>query len=325
MNILVVDVAASVSGALTVLKEYYQKAIHDGNNRYFFCVSVVPLDNSENVTVLSYPWVKKSWLHRLYFDCIYVQKIIKKYKIDRILSLQNLTVPFCELHQTVYLHQSLPFSGHRFSIVREPKLWVYQNIIGRMIFRSLKKADEIIVQTEWMKDVVIKVLSVPAHKIMVVPPKVEFPERKQFNMKNFHKRFFYPATGLIYKNHIVIFKAVELLNEKGINDFKVVLTLTEDTMPKNCRGLYKKLKDNFELKGLLKYEQVVNEYCESVLLFPSFVETFGLPLLEAKILSGPVIASNEKFSHEILDGYEKGDFFSWDAPQELAALMEIYL
>ena len=50
-------------------------------------------------------------------------------------------------------------------------------------------------------------------------------------------------------------------------------------------------------------------YAHSVLLFPSYVESFGLPLLEARLTGTYVIASNCPFSREILDGYEKALFF----------------
>ena len=51
MNILVLDVAASESGALTILKEYYEKAKQDTENHYIFCVSTTELESINNVDV----------------------------------------------------------------------------------------------------------------------------------------------------------------------------------------------------------------------------------------------------------------------------------
>ena len=55
-----------------------------------------------------------------------------------------------------------------------------------------------------------------------------------------------------------------------------------------------------------------------ITLFPSYIETFGLPLLEAKELNGIVLASDRPFSHEILDGYDKAIFIEWNNPDAWA-------
>ncbi|HOA81141.1 MAG TPA: glycosyltransferase, partial [Defluviitaleaceae bacterium] len=78
--------------------------------------------------------------------------MVKKYKPDKVLSLQNTIIPKVKkAKQEVYIHQSLPFVEYKFRFKENTGLWIYQNIIGRMIIRSIKKADHVIVQTEWMK------------------------------------------------------------------------------------------------------------------------------------------------------------------------------
>ena len=62
-RILVVDVAAHEGGALTILQQYYQTALNDTDNEYVFCVSLPELSGNDHVTVLRFPWVKRSWLH----------------------------------------------------------------------------------------------------------------------------------------------------------------------------------------------------------------------------------------------------------------------
>ena len=61
--------------------------------------------------------------------------------------------------------------------------------------------------------------------------------------------------------------------------------------------------------GQMPREKIFELYTKSVLLFPSFVESFGLPLLEGKLSGTYVLASNCPFSREILNGYEKARFF----------------
>ena len=66
-KILIFNVAAQDGGALTVLNYYYEKAIKNYENEYVFILSNVLLNSTENVKVLNYGWIKKSWIHRIFF------------------------------------------------------------------------------------------------------------------------------------------------------------------------------------------------------------------------------------------------------------------
>jgi hypothetical protein len=156
MKIMVFDVPAEVGGALTILNQYYQTALQDQQNQWYFIVSTPKLLEQKNVHVMNYPWVKKSWFHRLYFDYFISSKLIKEFRIDEVLSLQNTIIPFTKKKQILYLHQPLPFVETRFKFMENFKFWMYQNVISRMIFRSIRKADQVIVQTKWMIEAAVQ-------------------------------------------------------------------------------------------------------------------------------------------------------------------------
>ena len=124
MNILVMDVAADSGGALSILMDFYDfvKENKDGNLNWYFAVSTPELKDCENIKVLRYPEVKKSWLNRLCFDHFAAPKIIKKFEIDKVFSLQNLIVPHTQIEQILYLHQPLPFVEKKFSFNKEELL-----------------------------------------------------------------------------------------------------------------------------------------------------------------------------------------------------------
>lgn len=67
MKIMVFDVPAETGGALTILKQYHEAAIKDKENEWYFVISTPNLIESSNVRILRFPWVKKSWVHRMYF------------------------------------------------------------------------------------------------------------------------------------------------------------------------------------------------------------------------------------------------------------------
>lgn len=328
MRIMVFDVPAESGGALTILNQYYDAAIKDKENEWIFVVSISELKETDNVKVLNYPWIKKSWFHRLYFDNLVSNKIVDKYKVDEILSLQNVIVPKVKVKQTLYLHQPLPFVEKRYGLTEDFKFWLYQNVISKMIFKSIQEADKVIVQTKWIRDAAIKKANVKKEKFILKQPELNVSVKKLYTPdKNSKSLFFYPASGLIYKNHEVIVNACKLLKDKGISNYKVIFTLKGDEN-KHIKRLKQIILDEklpIEFIGSVGIETVYEYYSKSTLIFPSYIETFGLPMLEAKIHESPIIASDCAFSREILDGYEKVQFFNPFNFLELVELMRIRL
>ena len=130
MKIMVFDVPADSGGALSILEEFYKKFKLDKENTYVFVLGCGVLKNSENIEVLNFPWIKKSWLHRLFFDYFVAPKLVANRGIDRVLSLQNVMVPRTKIPQTIYVHNALPFSEYRFSIFKNKLLWAHQNVLN---------------------------------------------------------------------------------------------------------------------------------------------------------------------------------------------------
>lgn len=309
---MVFDVPAESGGALTILKQYYQRAVEDKENDWIFIVSTPYLRDTNNVKIKRYPWVKKSWIHRLYFDNFVANKLVKKYQVDEVLSLQNIVVPKIKIKQTIYLHQSLPFIEKRYSITENFKFWIYQNIIGRMIFNSIKKADKVIVQTNWIMKAAIEKTKINKEKFIHEQPELNITVKKTYNpSSNKQSNFFYPASAAIYKNHEIILKACMELKKRNIENYKVIFTLNGDEN-KHIKRIKKTVVEKnlpIEFIGLINMESVYDYYTKSILIFPSYIETFGLPMLEARIHKSPILASDCAFSHEILDEYDKVEFF----------------
>lgn len=326
MNIMVFDVPAESGGALSILNDFYQEALtfKDKNITWFFVISKPEIKETENIKMLRFPWVKKSWWHRLYFDNIVAPKVIEKYNVDKVLSFQNVIIPHTKVSQVLYVHQPLPFVDYKFSLKENKLFWVYQNIISKNIINSIKKADTVIVQTKWMKKACIEKADVESEKIHVISPQINVDIKKVFvPNKESLSTFFYPAGASSYKNHKIIIDACKKLKYENKKEFKVIFTLKGDEN-NHISELYTKVKEHqlsIEFVGNLSREQVFDLYTKSILLFPSYIETFGLPMLEAKLHKGIVLASDCQFSHEILDGYENAYFFDPFDVNELAMLM----
>lgn len=327
-KIIVFDVPAENGGALTILNQFHDDALKDTSNHYIFVTSVPNIPESKNVTNIRFPWIKKSWVHRLYFDSFLASKLVKEQNADEVLSLQNIIIKNVAIPQTLYVHQPLPFVNKRFKITENFKFWLYQNPLKQKIFQSIKSADKVIVQTEWFKREVVNRTKVRENKVIVQPPRIKIEVSKPYIKTNASlSLFFYPASGVSYKNHEVVVNAVKTLKTKGIDNFKVVFTL-DGNESKKISELYADVSKHelpISFEGSLTYDEVLNYYSKSILLFPSYIETFGLPLLEAREHGGPIIASDLPFSREILDGYDSSFLINPETPKEWADTMMLFL
>lgn len=327
-KIMVTDVPAEMGGAVTILKNYYEQAKKETSIKWVFVTSVIHLEDTDNIENIQFPWVKKSWFHRLYFDYVVQPKLINKYNIDEVFSLDNTTVQFAKVPQTVYIHQSLPFVSLKFSFYKNFKLWIYQNIIGKRIIDSIKKADKIIVQTKWIKNSIIKKTHINENKIYVDAPVLKTNKFVKFeSTKINNSTFFYPGGANVYKNHQVILDAVKMLIKDNFNDFKVIFTLNgkENKYTIDLLNQVQKYDLPIIFVGTMNYDEVLIMYGKSVLIFPSYLETFGLPLLEAKNSDSPILASDMPFSREILNNYSKASFFPYNDADTLKKLILIQI
>ena len=314
-TIMIYDVHASESGALAILDDLYKqiKVYPDKTIKWIFVVSVPKYEENENIVVKRFPWVKKNWGYRYYFDNVTTPKLISEYNPQKILSLQNKGIPFYKKEQTVYLHLPFILTDYKFSIKEDgKKLWIYQNVVSKMIFKSLRTVDCVVVQTRWMKEALVKKAGVEDNRIIVLKPDITINCIGRYvDSKDNKKRFFYPATAFSYKNHMTLLKAVNELQKEGFKDYQVIFTISEheNKYTESLAQYIKECQLNVLMMGSIPRRDVFEFYTKSTLVFPSYVESFGLPLLEAKMTGAPIIASDTTFCHEILSDYHKVVFF----------------
>lgn len=323
VNIIVYNTAASGGGGITILNEHIERAEKDTDHQWWFIVSFQGLKDSdaENVHILYRKELDKTgirrWVNRILFEQIKLKRIISEINPDRVLSLQNMTMPKARCPQTVYLHQSLQFAPVKFSFLKkeERALAIRQRIICSLIRRNLKKADGIIVQTEWMREATAKWAGISAANISVQTPAVPcVPVDETMIGKRRNNAFFYPAGNGIYKNHQVIIDACKLLKKEGITEYSVEFTLNRDDnlLTKRMFEEIKREQLPISFIGYQSQKVVYSKYAEQALLFPSYIETFGLPLLEAQQFGTEVLASDCKYAREVLGEYDHCRFLKWN-------------
>lgn len=314
MRIVVNDIAASGGGALTVLESFYRYVREfDTDNEWVFLLGSDLLEESDRIRSVVLPKVKGSWFRRLAFDLISGRRLVRSLKPDVVFSLQNTYTYGVGCPQVVYVHQSLPFQRTKnFSVWRrdERRLAVYQHAIGAMIKQSVRRADHVIVQAEWMRDAIHDQVGVGRDRVHSIPPDLDDLSASAFQGDLDAGAFCYPTSDQSYKNNDCIYAACGLLREQGVVDFMVTMTISGPTPDPNVTPI-----------GRVPRAHVLEMLSRSTLVFPSLIETFGLPLAEARALGAVVLAADLPYAREVLNGYVNAYFFDPTSPSQLAALM----
>jgi glycosyltransferase involved in cell wall biosynthesis len=136
--------------------------------------------------------------------------------------------------------------------------------------------------------------------------------------------FFYPADGVAHKNHSNLLKAWALLAADGRFP-QLLLTLRPDEMDAAVlgAGLRKGDLPSVTNLGRLPRQRVLDRLGQSsALIFPSRAETFGLPLLEARALGVPILASERDFVRDVC---EPAHSFDPNSPASIASAVQRFV
>ena len=328
MNKKVVNATAlRGGGALTILKQFVDAASKDSRDYIFFVSPGLNLPTVSNIRFVEINTI--SWFKRIIWDWFKLKKWLHKNNInyDLIISLQNTSVCI-NAPQIIYLHQPLPFTkiNLEFNRFEDLKLLLYKRFYAFISFVFTKKDTKFVVQTNWMKESLIKDFNINPKQIFQIMPNIVLPKSKGSCGSNTYFQIFYPASPISYKNHLIILQALHMLFlEKKINDIVFSVTFQRGDYPQfdHMVNIFK-LDNNINYIGVVKYEQVIELYLKSnLIVFPSYIETFGFPLIEAASLGKEIICSKQEFSLEVLEGYDGATFLPYDKPSEWASALEV--
>jgi glycosyltransferase involved in cell wall biosynthesis len=146
-------------------------------------------------------------------------------------------------------------------------------------------------------------------------------EKKTSLNSGLNIRLFYPATPLSYKNHKFLFDLLNYIKKFDTTLFsRIILNLTiskEDLSNLKLMDSYQNIEEAVILNGYIDQSKVYNLYRESdMLVFPSLIETLGLPLLEASEFGINILAINLEYAKEALTGYKNVVFLDCNDPQK---------
>ena len=171
-------------------------------------------------------------------------------------------------------------------------------------------ANKVLVQTPSMKALSCKYVSTP----VIVAPFASSPDLliKQDSGGDEVKKydFIYVASGELHKNHRNLLDAWVELAKEGVFP-NLCLTVSSSSFPQVAELIARKKKE-YNLKidnlGSVPADDVARMYCSTrTLIFPSILESFGLPLIEARNAGLKIVASELDYVRDLLDPEETFD------------------
>jgi glycosyltransferase involved in cell wall biosynthesis len=120
--------------------------------------------------------------------------------------------------------------------------------------------------------------------------------------------FIYPADGALHKNHGVLIDAWVRLARLGVRP-SLLLTVAPDSAIGRAASAAAALDGvRIECSGSVPHGQLLGIYAQcSALVFPSLMESFGLPLVEATGLGLPIVAAELDYVRDICKPAETFD------------------
>jgi glycosyltransferase involved in cell wall biosynthesis len=317
-------------GTLTILRECLQYLSKQEGLKVYALVHNRRLCNYPSIEYMEFPWTIKGWGRRLWCEYVTMHRVSidiarqEGKEIDTWLSLHDTTPRVKARHREVYCQTSFPFLKWNLrDLVMDPKIPLFA-MFTRFAYRiNVHRNDCLIVQQEWFREGLSRITGFPKEKIRVIPPKVSVDNVTPESITSAIPLFLYVSTPDCHKNFETLCEAARLLEKEiGTGKFRVVLTISGEEN-RYARWVKKHWGNvpSIEFQGLMSREKLFGYYkAASCFVFPSRVETWGLPITEYMLLNGgKMLLADLPYAHETSE--EKGTFFPATDARRLKALM----
>ncbi len=316
-HLVVSAVNFSEGGPLTVLLDSLDAAVRVLGPEWRITALVHDSDlvNIPGVETIAFPQSKRSWLTRLQLEWREFRLLSAQWKPDLWLSLHDMTPRVIARRQAVYCHNPSPF--YRASLVEaryDPRFFLFNKFYMLLYRAFIARNFAVIVQQSWIRDAFRKVTGHP-HIIVARPGAADATDRRdavdaqcsalRTPQPGRPLRLLYPALPRVFKNAETLCEAVSRLPDHLASSVDLRLTFdgTENGWARELARRYNGVR-GISLIGRQDRSGMTAEYqrCDAV-LFPSRLETWGLPITEAKSFGKPLLAADLPYAHETVGDY----------------------
>ena len=318
MKIFVNAISAKMGGAATyiiaVAREFARA--HREHQFTFF----LPAERAEQIRAISpsFRVVTSEAAHgnlagRLWFEQVTLRRDLRTGNADVLFSTANLGMLACPCFQVLLVRNALYFSrlyGERFLPKQPWRARLANWLRARMTAQSAKAADVVMTPSTAMMDELCASVSVPAAERLVNPYGVSdhIVPRAATRIADRPLQLIFPALYAEHKNLGTLLRALARLSEQG-HRFEFHTTADPNAPDARHTSTWQadaELARTPGLAGRVHFhrfrgsEDAARMYGEGdVFVYPSVVESFGHPLVEAMAAGLPVLAADVAINREI--------------------------
>lgn len=318
MRLVVSATTARMGGALVHLRNILAAWTADaGNHEIWVLVPPFHIEElgshplPENVHLLTSDLEHQSPLRNWIWSQVKLPSILKELQADVLISMHNFA-PFVHTCPTILLvSNAIYFSRMYERDIRRLDSKLYWDMRMRRILvnKCIRDADLVVTPTQALKSDIMRLCEMPSEKIEVVHWGVDnsiFHSVHGDRLQSPHRsNLLFVSHHAPHKNFPTLVEACRLLQDYGQDEFQLTLTISEtENTPHSCRTvkLIRELglADRVQLVGSKSHQESAKLYKKADLfIFPSYCESFGLPMVEAMASGLPIVASDIPNNREI--------------------------
>lgn len=344
MKVVMNAVAAKIGGGVTFITNFLRYLSPLAGDAEFKVLippeTVAKLgDNAPNVHIIPTRIGYSRWSRRLWWEQVTLRNYLRREKPDILFSSANFGMVGCPVKQILLIQNALYFSENfekLFLRMYSPRIRTSYYLRRWLICESARHADLVIIPSQATLDALTRFASIPARKVLVnpfgqPPPCSAWGEKEPANAQRRSDesdpvKLLYVSYYMAHKNLTTLLKAMPLLNGRGNRRFHLTSNLNPTAEGANWivtantdLGLVNQDHgpDCVRLIGPLTAGETDKLYSQfDIFVFPSLVESFGFPMVEAMAHGLPVVAANTPINREICG--EAAVYFSPLDPEDLA-------
>tara|TARA_Y100000816_G_C26098900_1_gene582024 strand:+ start:303 stop:1331 length:1029 start_codon:yes stop_codon:yes gene_type:complete len=294
-------------GALVWSDIIIKKFLHKSSKKFFFIVSN-SLQNYLKISKTKNIFFK----NLIYLFPLFFKIFFKREKNYNLISIGDYPLPIFK-NQIVFVNQANLIKNEEYEFSSQSISFLLKRIYFKIFSKNVKK---FIVQSNFMKFKLMQSYNLDKKKFLIYKDLIQKPN---FSFKLYKRRkvikLLYPSNHYEYKNHELL---IELFKNYKIKNIEIYVTATKKEFQKF------RISKSFRRLDYFKNHRVFKVYSKfDALIFPSFIESLGLPILEAKLFKMPIICSNLPYAKELLGN--KGIFFNPLSTKSLYKSLMSYL
>jgi glycosyltransferase involved in cell wall biosynthesis len=300
----------------------------------------LPLESADwarQFILISTPVDTYNTMQRVLYEQLVLPLLLQEQHIDILYSPVDSTTLLAPCKTVLAIRNPSPFQQTTLRAYQTMGEWFKRKALKLLSLLSAKKARRVLFVSHHSQTVIASQLGIPDWKTTIIyhgidhkafrSPPQELPDAPDCHLKR--QRYLLCASTLNpHKNFETLIRAYSILDAATQDEYTLVIAgrISSPGYFQQLRALVQELGivNRVRFLGEVPYSQIPALYKRaSLFLFPSFLETFGHPLVEAMVAGVPIVAANSSCIPEIVD--RAALLFNPSSPLDMAQQITLVL